>query len=132
MRDQVTVLEGLGQLKNEGDLLPAPLSPSHFSESVLWEEKNGRISLPTNNFGMFNVKKEINNMTNTSMDVSAVLSLLSSVDPYWKSQLLVEYSKDLHIGMILDGMHQEEGYLVQGGVIYYHGKVFFARASKFK
>ena len=34
--------------------------------------------------------------------------------------------------MIIDGMQQEEGYLVQGGVIYYHGKVFLARASKLK
>ena len=66
------------------------------------------------------------------MDESAVLSLLSSVDLYWKSQLLVEYSKYLHIGMIQDGMHQEYGYLFQGGVIYYHGKVFLARASKLK
>ena len=71
-------------------------------------------------------------MTSTSMDVSAVLSLLSSVDLYWKSQLIVEYSKDLHTSMILDDMQQEEGYLVQGGVIYHHGRVFFARASKLK
>ena len=71
-------------------------------------------------------------MTSTPMDVSTALSLLSSVDLYWKYQLLVEYSKDLHTCMILDGMHQEEGYLVQGGFIYYHGKVFLARASKLK
>ena len=132
MKEQVTVLEGLRQLKNEGELLPTSLSPSHFSESMLWLENKGRISLPTNHFGMCDVKREINKKTSTSMDVSAALSLLSSVDLYWKSQLLVEYSKDLHTGMILDGMHQEEGYLVQGGVIYYHGKVFLARASKLK
>ena len=46
--------------------------------------------------------------------------------------MLVEYFKDIHTGMILDGIHQEEGYFVQGGVIYYHGKVFLARASKLK
>ena len=34
--------------------------------------------------------------------------------------------------MILDDMQQEEGYLVQGGVIYHHGRVFLARASKLK
>ena len=100
--------------------------------TALWEEKNGRISLPTNNLGMCNVKMEINNMKINSMDVSATLSLLGSVDLYWKSQLLVEYSKDLHTCMILDGMQQEEGYLVQGGVIYYHGKVFLARDFKLK
>ena len=71
-------------------------------------------------------------MTSTSMDISTALSLLSSVDLYWKSQLLVEYFKDLHTGMILDDMQQEEGYLVQGGVIYHHGRVFLANASKLK
>ena len=82
MGDQVTALESLGQLKNEGDLLPASLSPSLFSKSALWEETNGRVSLPTNNFGMINVKKEIRNMTSTSMDVSVALSFLNRVDLY--------------------------------------------------
>ena len=54
MGDQATVLEGLEQLKSEGNLLPASLSPSLFSESALWEEKIGRISLPKNKFGMRN------------------------------------------------------------------------------
>ena len=71
-------------------------------------------------------------MTNTSIEVSLALSLLRSVDLYWKSQLLVEYSKDLHTCMILDGLHQEEGYLLQGGVIYYHGRLFLSSASKLK
>ena len=97
MRDQVTALEGLGQLKNEGDLLPASLSPSLFSESALWEEKNGRISIPTHIFGMRNVKEEIRNMTDTPMDVSSALSLLNNVDLYWKSQLLVEYQRSPHM-----------------------------------
>ena len=44
------------------------------------------------------------------------MSLLSSVDLYWKSQPLVEYSKYLHTCMILDDLQQEEGYLFQGGV----------------
>ena len=57
MRDQVTTLGGLGQPKNEADLLPASLSPSHFSESTMWEERNGRINIPTNHFGMCNVKR---------------------------------------------------------------------------
>ena len=34
--------------------------------------------------------------------------------------------------MILDDMQQEEGYLVHGGVIYHHGRVFLARAYKLK
>ena len=74
--------------------------------TALWEEKNGRVNLPTNHFGMCNVKETIRNKTSTPMDESPTLSLLSSVDLYWKSQLFVEYSKDLHIGVILDGMHQ--------------------------
>ena len=98
----------------------------------MWEEENGRISLPTHIFGIGNVREEISSMTDTSMEVSSALSLLNSVDLYWKSQLLVEYSKDLHTCMIIDGLQQEEGYFVQGGVIYHHGRVFLSRASKLK
>ena len=100
--------------------------------TVLWEEKNGRINIPTNQFGMCNFKNKIGNKTRTPMDVSTVLSLLSSLDLYWRSQLLVEYSKDLHTGMILDGMKQGGGYLVHEGVIYHLGKVFLSQASKLK
>lgn len=39
MRDQVTTLEGLGQPKYEGDLLPASPSPSLFYESAPWEDQ---------------------------------------------------------------------------------------------
>ena len=81
---------------------------------------------------MGDVKEKINNMTDISMEVSPTLLLLESVDLYWKPQLLVEYSKDLHTDMILDDMQQEEGYLVHGGVIYHHGRVFLSRASKLK
>ena len=59
---------------------------------------------PKHIFGMRYVKGNINNMIGTSMDVSLVLSLLNNADLYWKSQLLVEYSKDLHTCMILDDM----------------------------
>ena len=71
-------------------------------------------------------------MTDTLVGASSVLSLLSSVDMYWKSQLLVDYSKDLHTCMILDGQLHEEGYLIQGEVIYHHGRIFFSIASKLK
>ena len=66
------------------------------------------------------------------MEVSPALSLLSSVDLYWKSQLLVEYSNYLHTEMILDDMQQEEGYLFHGGVIYHHGRIFLFRDFKLK
>ena len=80
--------------------------------TTLMVEENGRISLPKHIFGMRNVREEIINMTDTPMEVSSTLSLLNSVDLYWKSQLLVEYSKDLHTSMILYDMQHEEGYLV--------------------
>ena len=67
-----------------------------------------------------------------SVDTSLTLPLLGGLDPYWKSQLLVDYSKDLHTCMILDDQLHEEGYLVQGGVIYHHGRIFLSRASKLK
>ena len=78
--------------------------------------------IPKHNFGIGDVKERINIMTDTSVDVSSTLSLLSSIDLYWKFQLLVDYSKDLHTCMILDDQRHEEGYLVQGGVIYHHGR----------
>ena len=98
----------------------------------MWEEKNGRISLPTHTFGIGYVKEKINITTDILVDVSSTLSLLINVDLYWKSQLLVEYFKDLHIGMILDEMKQEEGYLDHEGVIYHDGRVLLFRASKLK
>ena len=41
---------------------------------------------------------------------------------------MVDYSQDLNTCMIL----HEEGYLVQGGFIYHHGRIFLSRASKLK
>lgn len=124
--------------------LGMPLDSDHVGEAsqnagrmeekatALCEEEKWRISLPTNNFGMYNVKETISNKESTTIDASGVLSMLSCVDPYLRSQLLVEYSKDLHTGMILDGMKQGGGYLVHEGVIYHLGKVFLSQASKLK
>ena len=78
------MLGGLGQLKEEGNLLPLSLSPTLISKSAPWEENNGRISLPTHTFGMGDVKEKIKNMTDIHMEASSALSLLSSVDLYWK------------------------------------------------
>lgn len=71
-------------------------------------------------------------MTDIFFDTSSALSLLSSLDLYWKSQLLVYYSKALHTCMILDDQLHEEDYLVQGEFIYHHGRIFLSRASKIK
>ena len=69
-------------------------------------------------------------MTDISINTSSALSLLSSLDLYWKSRLLVDYSKNIHNFMILDDHLHEEGYLVQEEVIYHHGRIFFSRAFK--
>ena len=96
------MLGDLGKLKEEANILPLTSSPTLFSDPALWEENNGRNSLPTHTFGTKYVKGRISNMTDTSIDASSVLSLLSRVDLYWKSQLLVDYPKYLHTCMILD------------------------------
>ena len=70
-------------------------------------------------------------MTYALYDRSSVLSLWR-IDPYWKSQLLVDYSKDLFTCMILDDQLLEEGYSVRDGVIYYQSRIFLSRASKLK
>ena len=107
LEDKNIVLEGLGKLKEEGDLLPLSSSPTLISDSALWEEKNGRNNLPTHTFDIEGVKERSSNMTDISVDASSALSLLSSVDLYWKSQLLVDYSKDLHTCMMLDDQMHE-------------------------
>ena len=52
-------------------------------------------------FGMGDFKGEDNNMRRASHSRSPVL-YLRRIDPYWRSQLLVEYSKDLGACRILD------------------------------
>ena len=59
-------------------------------------------------------------------------SNMGGINMDWKSQLLVDYSKDLHTCMILDDQLHDEGYLVQDGIIYDHGRIFLSRASKLK
>ena len=132
LEDKATALGVLGMLKKEGDLLPLSLSPTLIFGSALWEDKNGRNGFPTHTFGMRDVKEESSHMKKISVDRSSVLSLLGSLDPYWKSQLLLDYSKDLHTCMILDDQLQEEGYSLKDEVIYYHGRIFLSRASKLK
>ena len=54
------------------------------------------------------------------------------IDPYWRSQLLVEYSKDLGACMILDDPEGDDRYMVDDVVIYSYGRVLLTRASKLK
>ena len=109
----------MGRLKEEGDILPTSSLPTLISHSMLWEDMHGRNDLPTYKFGMGDVKEESGHMTDISVDGSSTLSLLGSLDPYWKSKLLVDYSKDLHTCLILDDQLHEEGCLVQEGFIYH-------------
>ena len=57
---------------------------------------------------------------------------LGRIDPYWRSQLLVEYSEDLGAYMILNELDGDDRYMVDDMVIYYYGRVFLTRASKLK
>ena len=57
---------------------------------------------------------------------------LGRIDPYWRSQILVEYSKDLGACMILDDPDRDEEYMVDDVVIYSSSRVFLTRASKLK
>ena len=102
----------MGRLKEEGDLLPTSSLTTLISDSTVWEEKHGRNDLPTYSFGMGDVKKESIHMTYILCDRSSTLSLWK-IDPYWRSQMLVDYSKDLFTCMILDDQLHEEGYSVQ-------------------
>ena len=52
LEDNDKVLEVLGRLKEEGDLLPISSSPTLISDFVVWEEKNGRNDIPTHIFGI--------------------------------------------------------------------------------
>ena len=52
--------------------------------------------------------------------------------PHWRSQLLVEYSKDLGACMILDDLDGDDRYMVDDVVIYFYGRIFLTRASSLK
>ena len=82
-------------------------------------------------FGIGDVKEEGSHMTGATQYRSAALSL-GGLDPYWRSQLLVEYSKDLLTCRILDDQFSDGIYTVRDGVIFYWDIIFLARASKLK
>ena len=86
--------------------LPSSLEHVHVQGGQ--QGRNG--NLTTYTFDMGNVKEENNNMADISDDTLSVLSLLGKLDRYWKSQQLVEYSKDLHTCMVLDDLLHDESY----------------------
>ena len=80
---------------------------------------------------MRDVKVKDNDMWGASHFRSSTLSL-RRIDPYWRSQLLVEYSKDLGACMILDDLEGDDRYMVDDEVIYSYGRVFLTKASELK
>ena len=72
------------------------------------------------NFGMGDVKVADRSRRRASHARSPALSL-GRIDPYWRSQLLVEYSKDLGACIILDDPDGDDRYMVDDVVIYFHG-----------
>ena len=85
---------------------------------------------PTCGFGIQHVKEEIYDVTGASFQISTTLTLLGSLDPYWESQLLVEYSKNLFTCKVLDGHVIGGRYRVVDGVIYFHDHIYLTRDSK--
>ena len=82
-------------------------------------------------FGMRDVKEEDISMWGASHFRSSALSL-RRIDPYWRSQLLVEYSKDLGACMILDDPKGDDRYMMVDEAIYSYGRVFLTRVFELK
>ena len=57
---------------------------------------------------------------------------LMSICHDWKSQLLVEYSKDRRACDILEGSSADEHYMVMDEVIYYKGRIFLVSRSQLR
>ena len=83
-------------------------------------------------FGIDHVNEGSYEVTSTPLQNSAVLSLLGNIDPYWESQLLVEYSKNLFTCKVLDGQVTAERYRVVDGVIYFQDRIYLTRDPKLK
>ena len=80
---------------------------------------------------MGDVKVVDNSRRGASHARSPMLSL-RRIDPYWRSQLLVEYSKDPGTCMVLDDPDGDDDCMVHDMIIYSHGRVFLTRDSSLK
>ena len=119
-----------GNLPREANFQGLPSSFEHVHEQGRQQARTGNLPLCT--FGMGYVKEKNHNVVDTSDDTLSALSLLSTLDPYSKSQLLVEYSKELHTCMILDDRLHEGSYSILDGVIYNHDRILLSISSKLK
>ena len=87
---------------------------------------------PTCDFDIKHVKVESHHMTKASFHISTTLSMLGCLDPYWESQLLMEYYKDLFTCKVLDGQAMDGKYKVVDGIIYVHDQIYLPKYSKLK
>ena len=71
-------------------------------------------------------------MTDTSFQTSTTLSMLGSLDPYWESQLLMEYSKNLFTCKVIDCQVMDKRYNVVDVFTYSHDHIYLTRDSKLK
>ena len=71
-------------------------------------------------------------MTGAAFQTSTTLSFLGSLDPYWDSQLMMEYSKDLFTCGVLYGEVMDGRFKVVDGVIYFYNLILLVRDSKLK
>ena len=103
-------------------------SPFIFEHEPLHDGNGSKLE---DEFGIGDVKGIYNNIGRASHSRSLALSL-RRIDPYWTSQLLVEYSKDIGACMILDDLVRDDRYAVDDMVIYSYGRIFLTRASSLK
>ena len=82
-------------------------------------------------FGMGDVKVAGSSLSGASHTRSPALSL-RRIDPYWRSQLFVGYSKDIGACMNLDDPDGDDRYMVDDVVIYSYGKILLTRYSSVK
>lgn len=62
----------------------------------------------------------------------AALCSMSEISADWKSQLLVEYSKNQFACEVMDGQLQDDKYAVIDGVICYKDRIYLVPGSKLK
>ena len=75
------------------------------------------------------VKGKHNIVANVLSRRSNTLSFMS-IDPDWRAQLLVEYSKDKFACEVLDLYVTDDWYRVMNEVIYYKDKIFLVLDSQ--
>ena len=57
---------------------------------------------------------------------------ISEISADWRSQLLMEYSKNTHACQIMDGILQDDQYKVMNDIIYYKNRIYLVPESKLK